>query len=89
MTWTWADNQLRWLLQNELLQSYLVIAVHSDCGAFEDEVLVDVPGEGVIIVNHDKVGGIFERCDSGVLAGGMINWLKRRHLCLGASASII
>lgn len=75
MAWSRTDNQLCWLLRYELLQSDLVVTVDCDCCAFKDEVLVDIPGERVIIVNHDKVGGILERCDSGVLAGGVINWL--------------
>lgn len=75
MAWARTDNQLRWLFRNKLLECYLVVAIDGDCGAFKDEILVDIPGEGVIIVNHDKVGGIFERRNSGVLAGGVINWL--------------
>ena len=65
MAWTRTDNQLCWLLRNELLECDLVVAVYCDCRAFEDEVLVDIPGEGVIIINHDQVGGIFEGRDCG------------------------
>lgn len=50
-----ADDQLRWILRNEFVQSYLVIPIDRDSRTFEHEILIDVPGEGVIIIDHNKI----------------------------------
>lgn len=82
MTWARADDQLRWLLSSEFLHSYLVIAVNCNCCALEHQVLVNVPGERIVVINHNKVGSIFERRHGGVPVGGMVDQFKRRHVDL-------
>jgi len=49
------DDQLRWILRNEFVQGYLVIPIDRNSRAFEHEILIDVPGERVIIIDHDKI----------------------------------
>lgn len=55
VAWARTDDQLRWILRNEFVQGYLVIPIDSNSRSFEDEVLIDVPGEGVIIIDHHKI----------------------------------
>lgn len=74
-----ADDQLCWILSNEFLHSDLVIAVNCNCCALKHKVLVNVPGEGVVVIDHNKVGSIFERRHGGMALGGMVDELKRRH----------
>lgn len=51
-----ADDQLGWLLVNQLRERNLVISEDGDVCAFENQVLVDVPGERVVIVDENQVG---------------------------------
>lgn len=51
------DDQLGGVLRDEVVEGDLVVAHHGHGGAFEDEVLVDVPGEGVVVVDQDNVAG--------------------------------
>jgi hypothetical protein len=48
-----ADDDLSWFLGNELLDGYLVVSVDVNNSTLEDEVLVDIPGERVIVVNEN------------------------------------
>lgn len=67
------DDQLRRILSSELLHSYLVIPVNRNCCALEHKVLVNVPGERVIVIDHNKVGSIFERRHGDMAVGGMVD----------------
>jgi uncharacterized protein YifN (PemK superfamily) len=58
MSWPRTDHQLCRLESNELFQCDFVISINCSCCAFKDKVLVDVPGERVIIVYHNKIRGI-------------------------------
>lgn len=40
-----ANDELGRVLLNELFESDFVISNHLNCGAFEDEILVDVPSK--------------------------------------------
>lgn len=51
----WADHQLGRILSDQLLERNLVIAVHGDGCAFKDQVLVDIPGERVIVIDQNDV----------------------------------
>lgn len=86
MTRAGADDQLCWILSNELLHSDLVIAVNCNCCTLKHKVLVNVPGERVVVINHNKVGSIFERRHGGMALGGMVDELKRRHVDLRINA---
>jgi len=50
-----ADDNLSGLLLDDFLESDLIVAVHADSGAFKDEILVDVPAKGIIVVDKDDV----------------------------------
>ena len=52
---TGADDQLGRVLRNELVEGDLVIPEDMDGGPLKHQILVDVPGEGVIIVDEDQV----------------------------------
>lgn len=52
-----ANDQLGRFLRNELVERDLVVSEDGHLGALEHQVLVDVPGKRVIVVNEDKVGG--------------------------------
>lgn len=56
MAWTRTDDDLCRVEVDNLLQSDLVIPVDGATSAFEDEELVDVPGERVVIVDQDDIG---------------------------------
>lgn len=53
---TWTDDKLSGILGDQLGERDFVIAIDGDGCAFEDEVLVDVPGERVVIVYQDDIG---------------------------------
>lgn len=55
VTGTGADDELRWLLGNELVESNLVISENVHGGTLENQILIDVPGERVIVINHNQV----------------------------------
>lgn len=64
------NNQLRWVLCLELIQRDFVIAENADGGTLEGEILVDVPGEGVVVVDEDEVrGGGYQRGGLRVMRG--------------------
>lgn len=52
-----ADDQLRGVLRDELVERGFVVADHRHGRTFQCEVLVDIPGEGVVVVDQDHVGG--------------------------------
>lgn len=55
MAWTRTDDDLCRVEIDYLLQSDFVVPVDSAAGAFEHEELVDIPGEGVVIVDQDDI----------------------------------
>lgn len=55
MTWSRRDDQLGWVELNQFLQSDLIISENLNICSFEYEVLIDVPGEGVVVVDHDNI----------------------------------
>lgn len=73
MTWTGADDQLRWLLCDQLVDGDLVIAIDSDSCAFQHQVLVHVPGKGVIIVDQNEVGSALKLLGLGGMVGRMVD----------------
>lgn len=68
-----ADDKLSWVFADQVFEGDFVVADDGDGGAFEDEVLVDVPCEGVIVVDEDEVGGGGERCSGGGLVRRMVD----------------
>lgn len=55
-----ADDDLCRLLGNQFLYRNLVISIDSNSGAGENEVLVNVPGERIVVVNEDEVGSCWD-----------------------------
>lgn len=55
MARTRAHNKLRRLFGDEFIQRNLIIAVDLDVGTLENEVLVDIVGKRVIVVDEDEV----------------------------------
>lgn len=55
MTGPWAYDELGRVLCNELRQRDLVIPEDGDCCPLKDEILIDIPGEGIIVVNQHEV----------------------------------
>lgn len=55
VAWTRTDDELSRVLLNKLVNCYLVIAKDMHCGSLQDEILVDVPSEGVVVVDEDQV----------------------------------
>lgn len=51
------DDQLSGVLRDELVKSDFVIAKDSHGGAFESKILVDVPREGIVVVDQDDIAG--------------------------------
>lgn len=47
------DDELGGILRDKLVEGDLVVAEDCHIGALEDKVLVDVPGEGIIVVYED------------------------------------
>ena len=56
MTRTRTDDELGGVLCDQLIESDFIVAVDGDSCAFEDEVLVDIPGERIVVVNENQVG---------------------------------
>lgn len=79
MAWTRTDDDLRRVEIDNLLQSDFVVPVDGAAGAFEHKELVDIPGEGVVIVDQDdiRVGdrrarvGRNGHSDGGAVVGGI------------------
>lgn len=69
----WADHQLCGLLCDEVVEGDFVVAVYGDIGALEDEVLVHVPGEGVVVVDEDNIRGRGYGRGGGRIAGRMVD----------------
>lgn len=55
MTWPGTDNELGRVLLDQLIDGDLVVSEDVNGSAFENEVLVDVPREGVVIVDEYEV----------------------------------
>lgn len=51
-----ADDQLCGLFCDQFIQRNLVISEDGHIGALEHQVLVDIPSEGIVVVNQYKVG---------------------------------
>lgn len=49
------DDKLCGILRYQVFQGDLIISVDGHCCTFEHKVLVNIPGEGVIIVDKDDV----------------------------------
>lgn len=49
-------DKLSGILGCDFFEGDLIIAIDGDIGALEHKVLVDIPGEGVVIVDEDEVG---------------------------------
>jgi hypothetical protein len=73
MARSWADYQLGRLLGDQLLQGDLIIAEDMDSGTLKNKVLVNVPGEGVVVVDEDEVGSSWDRRRRVRLLGGVVN----------------
>jgi hypothetical protein len=69
----WADDQLCGVGRNQLLDGDFVVAEDGDVGAFEHEVLVDIPGEGVVVVDEDQVRGGRNRRRRGRVLGRVVD----------------
>lgn len=67
------DHQLRGLLGNQLLQRNLVIAVDRDGSTFEGQVLIDVPGERIVVVNKNDIGRRLELFDLCRVVRGIVD----------------
>lgn len=64
-----ADNQLSRLLCDQFLQGDFVIAVDGDGRTLQDEVLVDIPGERVIVIDQNDIGGSLNPLRLGGMVG--------------------
>ena len=49
------DNELGRLLLYQLLYGNFIVSEDVNGGALQDKILVDVPGERVIIINQDEI----------------------------------
>lgn len=56
MARTRANDQLRRVLLDELIESNLIIPEYSYGSSLENEVLVNIPGKGVVVVYEDNIG---------------------------------
>ena len=65
-------DQLRRSQRDQLLQRDLVVAVDRHLGPLEHEVLVDVPGEGVIVVDEHQVRSRGDRGRRIGVVGGVV-----------------
>lgn len=80
-----ADDNLGWLFGDELLDGDLVVPDHITLGTRKAQVLVDVPGERVIVVNENQIRSRWNRVSRLGLMGGVVNYvflLVGRH-CVG------
>lgn len=74
-----AHDQLGGILSYELFEGDLIVSEDSDGGALEDEVLVDIPGEGVVVVDEDDVGGGRKGSGGDGVVGRVVNEGVGRH----------
>ena len=73
------DYQLGRILCDQLFDSDLIVSVYSHGRAFEDEVLIHVPGEGVVVVNEYNVGSGRYWWRGGGVVGRMVNQCEGRQ----------
>lgn len=52
MARSWTEYKLRWFQCYQFLKSDLVVTKDCDRCSLKNKILVDIPGEGVIIVNE-------------------------------------
>ena len=56
MTRSGTDDDLSRILLDQFLNSNLVVSDDLHGGAFKHKILINVPGEGIIVVDHDQSG---------------------------------
>jgi hypothetical protein len=56
-----ANNNLGRVLLNEFVQCDLVIAEDMDSSALQDKILVNIPREGVVVIDQDEIGSSGDR----------------------------
>jgi hypothetical protein len=79
MARTRADDQMGRLDGNKLVEGDLVIPEDGDGSALQDQVLVHIPSEAIIIVNHDHPRGRGQRRARHRLVGRVVHELRLRH----------
>lgn len=79
MTRARTNDELSRIQRNELFDGDLVVPVDSYGCPLQSEILVDIPGERVIIVDEDEVGSIRKRRSWRRLLRRMINKVESRH----------
>lgn len=70
------DDKLGWLFGDELVNGDFVVPDHLTFGTGEAQVLVDIPSEGVIVVNEDQVGSCRDRVSRLGVVRGVINQIS-------------
>lgn len=75
----WAYDQLCGILGNEVVEGDFIVAEDGNVCALEDEVLVDIPGERVVVVDKHQVAGGLERRRGGGMVGRMVNEIGGTH----------
>lgn len=79
VAWARAHDELCGVHGDEFLQRDLIVAIYCDRCALEDEVLVHVPGEGVIIVDKDDIRCGWDRRRRIGIAWRVVDQLEGRH----------
>jgi hypothetical protein len=74
-----ADYQLGRLLGDQVVECDFVIAVYGHGRALKDEVLVDIPGEGIVVVNENNVGSGRYWWRRVRISRRMVDQLEGRH----------
>lgn len=55
VAWSWTDHQLSWFETCESFDCDGIIAIYSNGGALKHQVLVDVPREGIEVIDQDNI----------------------------------
>lgn len=55
MARTRADNELSWVLFYQLFNGDLVISKNMNYGTLKNQVLINIPGKGVVVINENKI----------------------------------
>lgn len=79
VSWARADHQLCRVLRDQVFEGNLIVSVYSHGRAFEDKVLIHIPGEGIVVVNEYNVGSARYRRRWRRIAGRMVNQREGGH----------
>lgn len=85
---TGTNDQLGRVKGYQFLDGDCIVAVYSDGGSFQDEILIYVPREGIKVVNQYNVRGTGQRWNSLRLLRGVVNEIEGHVGCVVRSFEV-